>query len=110
MWRLVEKHGMNRMCPHQKENMRIGYNKVQPFFAFGTEEPDKDTLESIIITTFLEANKLDATWIWAGNIWGSKGPDGRFNGVVGKVFSNYIIYDILSAYSTMLQSCYIFSK
>ena len=85
MWKLVEEHGMHKMCPQQKEIMRIGYNKVPPFFEFETEEPDNDTLESIIITTFLESHKLDAIWMWTKNIWGSKGPDGRFNGVVGKV-------------------------
>ena len=85
LWHLLEEKQLYKMCPKGKEDLRIGYNNHQPFFEMINDQPDMKSLEAIIITTFVEAHQLNAKWIWAGNKWGSKGADGRFNGVVGKV-------------------------
>ena len=47
--------------------------------------PDARSLEAIYIESLLEKYKLSPVWQWGDNKWGSKYPNGTFNGVVGMV-------------------------
>ena len=46
---------------------------------------DTDTIEGLLVETFLEKHGLVAEWHDEKHIWGNKDPNGTWNGVVGKV-------------------------
>ena len=92
----------------KKELIKIAYNTDLPFFNLKDGMPDMDTIEAILIQTFLEKHNLSATWDDAGGSWGSRGQNGSFNGVVGKVqiftvFYHFLISSRLDILSVTLQ-------
>ena len=46
---------------------------------------DKDTIDGIVMGSFIKKYDLTSDWTNLNFTWGSKGPDGTFNGVVGRV-------------------------
>ena len=51
--------------------------------------PDLDTIEGVLLESYLDQYNLNVQWIDEQGFWGSKSDDGTFNGVVGRV-SYYI--------------------
>ena len=84
-WRRRNRKEDPQLCVNEKREIDIAYNFYQPYFYVENQQPYTDTLEAIIITTFLETNNLKATYNWAEQKWGRKDVDGRFNGAVGMV-------------------------
>ena len=81
IWRRKNRKNNQQLCADEKRKIEIAYNIFQPYFHVENQQPDADTLEGIILTTFLEANKLNATYKWAKQKWGRE--DDGFNGTVG---------------------------
>ena len=46
---------------------------------------DKDTIDGTVMGSFIKKYDLTSEWTNLNFTWGSKGPDGPFNGVVGRV-------------------------
>ena len=85
LWSEMKNTTFHEVCSMKKENIKIAYNTDLPFFNLKDGMPDMETIEAILIETFLEKHNLSATWDDAGGSWGSRGQNGTFNGVVGKV-------------------------
>ena len=85
LWSEIKNKKIHEVCSMKKENIKIAYNTDLPFFNLKDSHPEMDTIEAILIQAFLEKQTLSATWDDAGGSWGSRGQNGSFNGVVGKV-------------------------
>ena len=70
-------------------NLIISYNTEVAFFGFENEnhgdDCDLDTIEGLVVQTYIDKNGVNVTWIDEGGFWGSKDENGTFNGVVGRV-------------------------
>ena len=90
IWSRKNRNNGQQICADEKRKIKIAYNLYQPYFYVENQQPNADTLEGIILTTFLEANKLSATYHWAEQKWGLKDDD--FNGAIG--MASYICVTI----------------
>ncbi|XP_023345796.1 glutamate receptor 3 [Eurytemora carolleeae] len=69
--------------------VRIAYNNVKPRFFVKNDKCDDDTLEGILIGTYIEKRKLKPKFMNMLGVWGNENPKtGIWNGLFGKV-----IYD-----------------
>ena len=91
LWAEMKHEEGREICSTKQEMIKIAYNTDLPFFTLKDGQPDMDTIEAILIQTFLEKHNLSATWDDAGGRWGSRGENGSFNGVVGKVKQIYCV-------------------
>ena len=48
---------------------------------------DEDTVEGVVLQTYIDKHRLNVDWIDEGGFWGSLNHNGTFNGVVGRVKS-----------------------
>ena len=69
--------------------MRVSYNIDPVFFKFKNDEisqgPDVNTIEGVVLQTYIDKHNLSVDWIDEQGLWGSKNENGTFNGVVGRV-------------------------
>ena len=65
--------------------MRISYNDLKPYFSVEKEETLPDTIEGVVIESFIDKNNLSTELIDEKFKWGSKNENGTFNGVIGRV-------------------------
>ena len=70
-------------------NLIVSYNYEVAFFGFENENHkdgcDLDTIEGLMVQTYIDKNEVNVSWINEGGFWGSKEDNGTFNGVVGRV-------------------------
>ena len=90
LWTSTKHKNFKEICPSRENTLRIAYNIDLPFFNLENSTADMDTIEAIVIDTFLEKHKLTAEWDDAQGSWGSRDLNGMFNGVVGKVIHVYL--------------------
>ena len=73
--------------------MRVSYNIDPVFFKFKNDEisqgSDVNTIEGVVLKTYIDKHNLSVDWINEQGLWGSKDENGTFNGVVGRVRENY---------------------
>ena len=69
--------------------MRVSYNIDPVFFKFKNDEinqgSDVNTIEGVVLKTYIDKHNLSVDWIDEQGLWGSKNENGTFNGVVGRV-------------------------
>ena len=69
--------------------MRVSYNIDPVFFKFKNDEisqgSDVNTIEGVVLQTYIDKHNLSVDWIDEQGLWGSKNENGTFNGVVGRV-------------------------
>ena len=75
----------HEICPNRQTLLKIAFIRRLPYFALVDSKIDMDTMEGILIGTFLEKHGLAAEWHDANSVWGNKDPNGTWNGMVGKV-------------------------
>ena len=68
-----------------KKHIKLAYNVWRPYFSMSDGNIDKDTIDGIVMGSFIKKYDLTSDWTNLNFTWGSKGPDGTFNGVVGRV-------------------------
>ena len=80
------------ICPDRQTVLKIAFNRLLPYFDVVDSKIIMDTMEGVLVGTFLEKHGLVAEWHDAKSTWGSKGPNGTWSGVVGKV--GYSTWDV----------------
>ena len=75
----------HEICPNRQTLLKIAFIRRLPYFALVDSKIDMDTMEGILIGTFLEKHGLAAEWHDANSVWGNKDDNGTWNGMVGKV-------------------------
>ena len=79
----------SQLCSKQNHPIRVSYNIDPVFFKFKDDVvsngPDLDTIEGVLLESYLDQYNLNVQWIDEQGFWGSKSDDGTFNGVVGRV-------------------------
>ena len=69
--------------------MRVSFNIDPVFFKFKNDEisqgSDVNTIEGVVLKTYIDKHNLSVDWIDEQGLWGSKNENGTFNGVVGRV-------------------------
>ena len=56
-----------------------------PFFTYGNNQINMDSIEGNAIATFIEKHNLTTDWTNENFQWGNKDENGTFNGVIGRV-------------------------
>ena len=69
--------------------MRVSYNIDPVFFKFKEDDvlkgPDLNTIEGLLLKSYLDKYNLSVKWIDEDGFWGTKEENGTFNGVIGRV-------------------------
>ena len=84
-WSMIKQTNFHDLCSDTQTVLKVAFNKEAPFFDMADSKIDIDTVEGVFVDTFLEKNGLVAEWHDANFSWGSKDPNGTWNGVVGMV-------------------------
>ena len=58
---------------------------MKPFFSVKNDQIEKDTIEGVVIESYVDANNLSTELIDENYSWGSRDSNGTFDGVVGRV-------------------------
>ena len=69
--------------------MRISYNEVMPFFTYGNNQINTDSIEGNAIETFIDKHNLTTEWKYENFKWGNQDENGTFNGIVGRVILKF---------------------
>ena len=75
------------------KNLRISYNDVMPFFVYGNNQINIDSIEGNAIETFIDKHNLTTDWKNENFKWGNKDENGTFDGVIGRVIYKLFIND-----------------
>ena len=73
------------ICSIKNKKLKISYNELKPYFSVKNSEILKDTIEGVVIQSFIDKNNLTTELKNENFKWGRKNENGTFDGVVGRV-------------------------
>ena len=62
-----------------------------PFFVYGNNQINIDSIEGNAIETFIDKHNLTTDWKNENFKWGNKDENGTFDGVIGRVITNHLL-------------------
>ena len=60
-----------------------------PFFTYGNNQINTDSIEGNAIETFIDKHNLTTEWKYENFKWGNQDENGTFNGIVGRVILKF---------------------
>ena len=86
---MISSKDFSKLCKKQNHHVRVSYNIDPVFFKFKEDKvfkgPDLNTIEGLLLKSYLDQYNLSVKWIDENGFWGTKEGNGTFNGVVGRV-------------------------
>ena len=66
--------------------MKISFNDAKPWFSVQSDQIVKDTIEGVALRSLVDKYNLETELMDEHWTWGRKDENGRFNGVIGRVY------------------------
>ena len=84
-WNVLALNNRKPICYIRNKELKISYNDYPPNFSVENDQIRKDTIEGVLIQSFVDKNNLTTELIDEEMKWGKQDESGTFNGVVGRV-------------------------